>query len=68
MALVFRRQKTESWKEAMLRYARRYHIEKDVLETYEHFVRAGETEARAAWSALYEWDLLDFSGNSGGAE
>ena len=59
-ALVFRRQKTETWKEAMLRYARRYYMENDVLETYERFVRTGETEVRAAWSALYEWDLLDF--------
>lgn len=68
MALVFCRKNTESWKEAMLRYARRYCMENDVLETYERFVGAGETEARAAWSALYEWDLLDFSGNSGGPE
>lgn len=60
MALTLRRQEGETWKETMLRYARRYRMERDVLETFTKLVKDGLDEAEAAWDALYEWDLLEF--------
>lgn len=58
MALILRKGKSETWKEAMLRYARPYHLEEDVLETFTRLTKNGLSEAQAAWDALYEWDLL----------
>ena len=59
MALILRKEKSETWKEAVLRYARPYHLEEDVLETFTRLVKNGESEDQAAWGALYEWDLLE---------
>lgn len=58
MALILRKGKSETWKEAMLRYARPYHLEEDVLETFTRLTKNGLSEAQAAWDALYEWDLV----------
>lgn len=59
MALILRKEKSETWKEAVLRYARPYHLEEDVLETFTRLIdKNGLSEDQAAWGALYEWDLL----------
>jgi len=63
MAQTFRKQEGETWKEAMLRYARPYRMERDVLGTFTRLVKDGLSEAEAAWDALYEWDLLGFENN-----
>lgn len=58
IALNLRKQEGETWKEAMLRHARPYGLEGDVLETFTRLTGDGLSEAQAAWDALYEWDLL----------
>jgi len=60
MTLIFRKQEGETWKEAMLRHARPYGLEEDVLETYTRLITEdGLSGDQAARDALYEWDLLE---------
>lgn len=49
----------ESWRDAAERYARKHGLEHEVLELFDQDVSAGGDPAHAAWSALYEWDILE---------
>lgn len=60
MGLVVKRQEDETWREAVIRYAKPYGLERECLEIYDADVSNGTDESRAAWNALYEWDVLEF--------
>ena len=60
MGLFFRRAPKQSWKQAMLHRAEAHGLTEDVLTAFKENVARGQSEARAAWAALYEWDLLDY--------
>ena len=51
----------ETWREAAIRYATKFHMQGEVEETYDHLIADGENEASAAWGACLEWDVLDFA-------
>jgi hypothetical protein len=54
------KRKEETWRECVERYAKEHGLQKEALEFYDADIAAGTDEGKAAWSALYEWDLLDF--------
>lgn len=60
MSLRLSRKPDQSWRDAAIDQARRHGMERDVTEDYDRFVAAGDDPAEAAWSACYEWDVLDF--------
>jgi hypothetical protein len=59
IGLGFKQEKDESPYETGLRMAKKYGMEAEFKEFYERFRKSGDSEAKAAWSALYEWDLLE---------
>lgn len=59
MGLFFRRAPKQSWKQAMLHRAEAHGVTEDVLTAFKENVASGQSEARAAWAALYERNLLD---------
>jgi hypothetical protein len=59
VSLGFERNHGETWRDAVKRVASRYGLEQECLETFDDDVEHGEPEDRAAWAALYEWDVLD---------
>jgi hypothetical protein len=60
MPLVLMVLNEETPKEAMLRYASRYGLEKEVTSIFEQEVLGGASELDAAFIALGEWDCLDY--------
>jgi hypothetical protein len=60
MSLVLAKAEGETWRDAAVRYARAYGLGAEVAADYERFRKSGDSEAAAAWSACYEWDVLDF--------
>lgn len=50
----------ESWEDCVKRYAAPYGLETECMSLFECFVQGGQDKGRAAFDALYEWDLLDF--------
>jgi len=59
IGLGYKQNKDESPYETGLRMAKKFGMESEFKEYYDRFRKAGDTEARAVWCALYEWDLLD---------
>lgn len=53
------RLENETWRQCVERYARKYGLESEALDYFDNEIRRGEKEADAAWTALYEWDLLE---------
>jgi len=60
MSLVLSKREDQTWRDAAIEQARRYGMERDVTEYFDRFIAAGDDEAEAAWSACYEWDVLDY--------
>jgi hypothetical protein len=60
MSLVAKREKHETWRQAVERIAKPYGLERDCLEVFDQERASGVPEGKAAWNALYEWDCLDF--------
>lgn len=60
MALVASRKHGETWREAVVRRAERYGCVSECLAVFDGLVRKGASDDLAAWTALYECDLLDF--------
>lgn len=58
--LYCRRRDDESWRDCAIRYARRYGLEREVLEQFDAAIAAGAHDAQACMHALDEWDLLDY--------
>lgn len=60
MSLVLHRNDGESWKEAALRKADEYGLKPEVEQVYEKEIGEGIPPRAAAWTACYEWDILDY--------
>lgn len=58
MSLLLERLENETWRDAALRVAKQQHLEAEVAEAYDAYIKQGSQEAHAAWSACYEWDVL----------
>ena len=61
MPLTATKHKNETWRECVIRYAENYGLKEEVLSIFDEKVEAGVDKETAAWEALYEWDLLDFT-------
>lgn len=63
MALIFevRQLPGESWRDTVTRVAGRSGLTDECLWEFDRRVAAGDTEPRAAYDALYEWDCLDLT-------
>ena len=59
--LQVKRLEGESWRDTVVRYAEPFGLVEAALKEYEEVLSGGGHEAEAAWSALYEWDLIDFT-------
>ena len=60
MPLQAQKQEKETWYECMLRYAKEYHLEQEVIREYNHYKDLGYDERECVFHALHEWDLLDY--------
>lgn len=58
MIATCKRNKQETWRDCVKRYAKPHGLETEVLEAFDLSVGNGEEEGDAAFHALYEWDLL----------
>tara|TARA_R110002110_G_scaffold210515_3_gene422973 strand:- start:820 stop:1011 length:192 start_codon:yes stop_codon:yes gene_type:complete len=58
--LAAKRNKDESWRDAVIRYAKPYGLQYDALESFDNLVKEGWEQNRAAWGALCDWDLLEY--------
>lgn len=58
------KQAGETWRDAVIRYSTPYGLQTECLEMFDGQVEIGEREDRAAWHALYEWDLVPFEGDA----
>ncbi len=54
-----KRNKDETWREAVIRYAKKEQLEQECLAEFDHNVKQGYDEPEAAFHALYEWDCLE---------
>lgn len=60
MSLVLRREGSETWREAAIRQASKFSMQDDVAASFDAEAPVTENDhAQAAWSACYEWDVLD---------
>jgi hypothetical protein len=59
VGLGARRLPGESWRQCVERYSKRYGLERECLEDYDQAIASDQPEESAAWSALYNWDVLD---------
>jgi hypothetical protein len=59
VGLGMKRGPSETWRQAVERIAKVYGLERECLEDFDAAIAAGEAEDRAAWCALYDWDVLD---------
>lgn len=50
------RREGETWRDVVVRYAKREHMEEECLEVFDRAVKNGMDPAIAAFHALYEWD------------
>tara|TARA_R110000851_G_scaffold332985_1_gene510697 strand:+ start:798 stop:989 length:192 start_codon:yes stop_codon:yes gene_type:complete len=57
--LAAKRNKNESWRDTVIRYAKPYGLQYDALESFDNLVKEGWEQGRAAWGALCDWDLLE---------
>ena len=57
--LAAKRKENESWREAVIRYAKPWGLKWDVLREYNRLISKGWKPNQAAWGALYDWDLLE---------
>jgi hypothetical protein len=60
LRLRLSRKPDQTWRDAAIEQARRHGMERDVTEDFDRFKAAGDSDEEAAWSACYEWDVLDF--------
>jgi hypothetical protein len=60
MTLRLTRKANQSWRDAAIEQARRFGMEDDVTEYFDRFIAARDSESEAAFSACYEWDVLDY--------
>jgi hypothetical protein len=67
VGLAIKKKEGESWKECARRYGAENGLEHEVMDSYESYIRAGNNEANAAWSACVDWDVADlFDSSKGG--
>jgi hypothetical protein len=59
VGLKCERLENESWRECVVRYAKKYGLETEALDDFDSAIKREENPKDAAWSALYEWDLLE---------
>jgi hypothetical protein len=60
MSLGCQRKTNESWRECCERYAAAYGLQEEALAVFDTECGAGVPEADACWTALCEWDLLEY--------
>ena len=58
--LAATRKENESWREAVIRHAKPWGLQRDALKSFDSLVKKGWEQDHAAWGALYDWDLLEF--------
>lgn len=59
--MLRRKDKDEPWRALVARYARPHGVDvmQEALADYDRALQAGETEYRAAWSALHDNNALE---------
>jgi len=60
MGLRLTRKPDQSWRDAAIEQARRFGMERDVTDSFDAYIAAGDDEAEAAWCSCHDWDVLDF--------
>lgn len=68
VALGYTRLPEETYRGAVERIAAKFGLQEECLEVYDREVATGVEEHAAAWSALYEWDVLDLMEEPDGEE
>jgi hypothetical protein len=68
VALGYTRLPKETYRGAVERIATKFGLQEECLEVYDREVKDGVEERAAAWSALYEWDVLDLMEEPDGEE
>ena len=53
------RNEGESWLDCAIRYAKPWGLDMEVLDEYDRNIKQGMSEADAALSACYEWDVCE---------
>ena len=61
MPLSVIKPENEPWRFAVIRYAEPYGLEEDALAAFDKYIEEDIPEPEAAWYALYDWDLLDYT-------
>lgn len=59
--LNFKPLKGEMFRDTVIRYAKPHGLEAECLEIFDNQVKNGTPPDSAAFNALYEWDVLDYS-------
>lgn len=49
----------ETWREAVARYATPWGLQEETLILFDRLLESGEQESEAAFTCLYEWDLVE---------
>ena len=49
----------ETWLECARRLGRKYGLERELMEAFEKNLKAGDSEATAAFEACYKWDVCE---------
>ena len=49
-----------SWLEAVLRAAKPYGLEDEILWSYDKYIKEGDSDEDAAYGAASDWDVLEF--------
>lgn len=60
MSLVLTKKENETWRDAVKRYGAAQGMDDVCLDEFDAEIKRGVAADLAAWSALYEWDCLDF--------
>lgn len=60
MSLYCERHEGESWRDAVKRIAGKYGLEDECLDAFNECLEDGDSEDKAAWNALCEWDCLEY--------
>lgn len=60
MSLSLKRNKEETWLEALLRQASEFGLESEVQSEYDFYISKGRSESEAAFYAAESWDILDY--------
>ena len=59
IAYVLPRMEKESWLDAALRMGKGKNLQEEIKHSYDKYINLNYIEEKAAWSACYDWGVLE---------